>query len=161
MFNEPLKPYPPAPYEYKEKIERKYIYVFSQSLQEDDYEDELEEDEEETQEEKHLKELPQNDIHDINLDWLLKQVPEGIDPSQIKMEFGFNASSMAYEDHYIKFYYEVVIPARTAEYELAQKQYKTQIKRYDLDLKAYQTEVMHNKIGAMEEELSRLKKEAK
>lgn len=75
----------------------------------------------------------------------------------IKIEFGYNASSMAYEDHYIRFYYEVTIPAKTKEYQLARKKYEADMKQYKEDMEAYKTASKAKKIKNMEEELKKLK----
>lgn len=146
-MKEPVQPWPPSKYEYEKKIERRYIYEFWESLQEDEWNDDEEEE----------KRVPIKDIAKVDLAWLLKQVPEGIDPGQIKMEFGYNANAMAFEDHYIKFYYEVKVPARKEEYKIAQKKYTKEKEQYDKDMAAYKVACREQEIKDTEEKLARLK----
>jgi hypothetical protein len=150
-MKKPVMPFPPMPFEYEEKIERKYIYRCTESLQEDEYDDEDEDDE--------PKEVPKKPIAEVDLAWLLTQVPEGIDPSQIKIEFYYHASCMAYEDHHVHFYYEVTIPARKAEYDAARKKFEADKKQYDKDVIAWEEEQKNKKIKNMEKELKKLKGE--
>jgi hypothetical protein len=113
-LKKPYRPYAPSSYEYQERVERRYIYRFTETLlPEDSYDDESRE-----------VETPKKDIGEVDLGWLLTQIPQGVDPSQIKLEFGYNTSSMAYEDHYIRFYYNETIPKRTKEYNAAKKKYE-------------------------------------
>lgn len=145
-MNKPQKPWPPNESEYWEKIERRYIYSCLQSLNEDDYYEEDEGGEEEVK-----------PIEKVDLGWLLTQIPKGIKPEQIKIEFGYNASSMAYEDHYVRFYYEVTVPARFDEYLLALKKYEEAAKQYKTDLAAYEKVCHDQEIKETEEKLARLK----
>lgn len=145
-MKEPVQPWPPSKYEYEKKIERRYIYEFWESLQEDEYDDDEEE-----------KRVPVKDINKVDLAWLLSQLPEGINPSQVKIEFGYNASSMAYEDHYVKFYYEVTTPARKEEYKTAKKKYEQDKAQYDKDMAAYKVAKHQEEIAAAEAKLAKLK----
>lgn len=150
-MNEPKQPYPPYKGDYDEKVEKRYIYEFWQSLQED-YEDDNDDDEE--------RRVPVKDISQVDLAWLLAQVPEGIDPSQVKLEFDYNASSMSYDDHYIKFYYETTVPARKVEYKAAKKKYDEDIKQYEIDIIAYKAACREQEIKDAEDKLARLKGKA-
>lgn len=144
-LQEPKRPYPPYSGQYAEKVEREYIYSFVESLQDDEQYDEDEEGEEE---------IPQKPIGEIDLAWLISQIPKGVTPGQIKIDCGYTASSMSYEDHYVRFYYEVMIPARDDEFEA----YRRDLAKYEDDMVAYQAAIKVNKIKDMEETLARLKK---
>ena len=146
-MQEPKRPYPPYSGEYEEKIERRYIYRFTESFQEDDGWDDDEEKEPE----------PEIPVEDVTLEWLLSKVPPGITAAQIKIEFGYNASSMAFEDHYVRFYYEEVIPARKAEYEAALEQYKKDLKHYEHSVVVYKEFCRQEEIRKTEEKLAKLK----
>src|SRR5690349_1691459 len=98
-MKEPKRPFPPFAPDYDSKIERKYIYSYSATLLED-YDEEEEEE----------REVPKKPINEVDLAWLVDEVPKGVTLDQIKIEFGYNANCMSYEDHYVKFYYEVEIP---------------------------------------------------
>src|ERR1700681_671657 len=124
-MKEPISPYPPHKYEYETRVERQYIYRYCQSLREDDYDDDDDDDEDEMDE---YANLPTKDLHEVNLQWLITQIPPGLKPKDIKIEFGYNANDMAFEDHYVNFYHEVKIPARKAKY-------KADLAKYGEDLK--------------------------
>ncbi len=153
ILEEPKKPFPPFEYEYEEKIVKKFIYQFSESLREDDYDDDDEDDEEEEKKEN----IPDNPPQDISLAWLMTLVPEGIKPEQIKMDFGYNASCMSYDDHYVGFYYEVTVPARKAELLAARAKYESDLRQYEKDLKAYKEAKRLNDIKETEAKLAKLK----
>ena len=148
-MEEPKKPYQPYKFEYEAKVERKYIYSCVESLG-DEWDQEQDEKDEE-------KERPLKPIGEVDLAWLLTQVPEGIKPEQIKIEFGYNASSMAFEDHYIRFYYDVTIPARKVEYKADKKKYEADLAQYEKDLIAHQEWHRAEEIRKTEEKLARLK----
>lgn len=147
-MKEPIQPIPPYKGDYEGKVKRKYIYEFWETLNEDAEWDDDEEEE---------PRKPTKDINKVDLAWLAAQIPDGISPSQIKIEFGYNASSMAYEDHYIKFYYEAKVPARKEEYKAAQKKYKEQKEQYDKDMAAYKAACREQEIKDTEEKLARLR----
>jgi serine phosphatase RsbU (regulator of sigma subunit) len=151
MIEKPVKPYPPYKYEYDARVERRYIYADSETLREDHY-DEYDEEEENDRYPK-----PEKPVEEIDLGWLLKKIPEGIKPEQIKIEFGYNASSMSYEDHYIRFYYEEKVSARKAEYKAAMAKYEKDLKQYEKDLEAYEEAKRQQEIAETEAKLERLK----
>lgn len=146
-MKEPVRPYPPLSYQYEKTVERRYIYTFWETLQEDDGWDDGEK----------KPEKPKKDISKVDLAWLLTQIPEGISPSQIKIEFGYNANCMAYEDHYVKFYYEETIPARKEEYKAAKKKYEEENAQYEKDLAEYKLFLHNKEIEETEQKLARLK----
>jgi hypothetical protein len=135
-LKKPYKPWPPSKYEFKEKVEKRYIYRFTETLL----------DEEGYDEESREVEKPKKDINEVDLGWLVSQVPEGISLDQIKLEFGFRTSSMAYEDHYIRFYYEELIPEQVEAYEAAKRKYKKNIVKYENDLKVYEAAMKEKEI---------------
>lgn len=152
-MDKPVRPYPPHSLNYEEKVERMYIYSYSESLQEEDgFEDE---EDEAFGVDAPKKEMPP--LEEVNLAWLVSQVPAGITLSQIKIEFGYNASSMAYEDHYVSFYYEVLVPARLSEYQADLAQYEKDIEQYKKDVVAYEEFCKQEEIKTMEEKLAKLK----
>jgi hypothetical protein len=152
MSNEPIEPRPPYDFDYAAKVERKYIAEFWGSLRE---EEDVDYDWEDSPRKRVSTKAPEK----VDLAWLLAQVPEGIKPSQIKMEFGYNASSMAFEDHYCRFYYEVKVPARKKELAEAKKKYKDDLAKYEQDLAAWRADQKAKRIRRMEADLKRLKGE--
>ena len=78
------------------------------------------------------------DISKVNLAWLIEQIPEGLSPADIKIEFGFEASSFAIENHYVGFYYVERVPARRAEF-------KADMAKYEENLKKYEETLQHTK----------------
>lgn len=148
-LKEPKQPFPPFEFHYDEKVEKKYIYEFWESLREDD--DDGWDDEEEE------KRVPEKPISEVNLAWLVSKVPEGVSLDQIKVEFGYNANCMAYEDHYVGFYYEVKIPARKKEFRAAMKKYKEDLAQYEKDLAEYNEACRLQEIKETEERLAKLK----
>jgi mannose-1-phosphate guanylyltransferase len=153
-MKQPLNPFPPSHYEYDEKVERKYIYSYSQNLDEDYDPDEDDKDYKDDDKTWNVK-----DISAIDLAWLISQIPEGVTPSQIKIEFGYNASSMSYEDHYVRFYYEVTIPARKEEYKAAQKKYKKDLEQYEKEMFVYEANCLAKEIEETKAKLARLTNE--
>ena len=145
-MEKPTKPYPPFQLDYAEKVERRYVYSFTESMHEDDGWDEGDKEPE-----------PAKPIAEVDLAWLLTQIPEGVTAEQIKIEFGYNASSMSYDDCFIKFYYEVIIPARKTEFKAAKVKYQANLKQYEQDVVAYEQECREKEIKATEEKLKRLK----
>lgn len=146
----PVKPSPPYEYQYRERTERKYIYSFTQIFNHEgdrDYDDEGED-----------FGNSEKEPHEVNLAWLLTQIPEGVSLDQIKMEFAYKASCMAYENHYVKFYYEATIPARTAELEAAKAQYASDLAIYEKNLAVYQQKIKEKEIADLEAKLAKLKK---
>jgi hypothetical protein len=148
-LKKPIYPYGPSSYYYEEKVEKRYIYSYSQSLREhDDFDDDDDEEE---------KEVPKKPIQDVDLGWLLTQIPEGISPSQIKIEFDYSASSMSYDDHYVKFYYNETIPARPEEFKAAKKEHDKKLEQYKIDLKIYEDAAHEKAIREAEDKLARLR----
>lgn len=150
----PQRPYPPYEHQYQEFVERKYIYQCKESLREDDEEWDWDEDEDEEPEET----IP---IDQVDLGWLISQLPDGINPAQIKIEFGYRASSMAYEYHYVRFYYEVTVPAKPEEYEAAKAAYQQALEQYEKDVVTYEEWKAQKEIDDAEATLNRLKKARK
>lgn len=151
-MKEPVMPWYPCSTDYSEKVERKYIYSYCESLNEDGYDDE---DEDEIEEE-----VPLKNISDVTLGWLLNQMPKNVTVDDIKIEFGYNASSMAYENHYVKFYYEVTVPAREEELVQAILKYKKEEEQYKKDRAAYEIYCKEQEIKNMQDALSKLKGES-
>lgn len=149
-LKEPVRPYPPFKPEFEEKIVRKYIYSCVESLEEEGWYDDEDEEKEEL-------EGAGKPIEEVTLAWLLEQCPKGISPKDIKVEFGYNTSSMAYEDHFVRFYYETVIPARTVEYEEAVKEYEQSLERYEQAMMDYTEALRQQEIKATEAKLKKLK----
>jgi len=148
-MNPPIRPTQPFITEYNAKVERKYIYRFVQSLKVD-YEDD------ENDEYKKIFLLKENP-KDINLKWLLDNIPAGIKPENIKIDFGFNFNTMSYEDHYIGFYYEQKIPARQKEYKAAMKQFEIDLEQYNKDMEKYKEYQRLEEIKQVELKLEQLK----
>ena len=148
-MKKPQKPIPPSRYEYKEKVEKRYIYRFTASLRED-WDEENDDDEDKP-------EVPLKPIEEVDLAWLMTLVPEGIKPEQIKIDFGYRASSMAFENHYVGFYYEVAIHARDAEYNVAIREYEAATRQYENDMAEYKVWAYKQEIKEAEEKLARLK----
>jgi len=157
-MKQPIKPFPPFEYTYKARTERRYIYKFSENLQEgeDDFDDD-----EDKEEDKEDASLPKKDISKVTLSWLIKQIPDGLRHKDIKIEFGFKANCMAYENHYVNFYYEVKIPAQTDAYKAAKEQYQKDLKKYEQDLIDYNEYCKNKEIKETEEKLAKLKEETK
>lgn len=153
MYAAPHRPEPPKE-EYYTKVERKYIYQCSESLREDDDWDDEDEDED-------TPKLPQKPITEVDLGWLLQQVPEGVTPSQIKIEFGYNASSMSYDDHYVNFYYEIVGKLDKKSYNQALKFYEEDMKRYEKEIKQYEKDKAEGEAKAKAEEIKELEEKLK
>ncbi|MCK9459536.1 MAG: hypothetical protein M0R80_07850 [Proteobacteria bacterium] len=151
-MKKPQKPFQPFHYDYEEKIVKRYIYRFTESLCEDECWDESELDDDEEK-----PEVPLKPIGEVDLAWLVSLVPEGIKPEQIKIDFGYNASSMSYEDHYVGFYYEVTVPARDAEFDAAMREYKAAERQYEADMTEYEVWAYKQEIKETEEKLARLK----
>jgi hypothetical protein len=149
-MNKPKKPYPPFEFDYREKVERRYIYRFYQTLG-DEWDEEHDEE----------KEVPLKPIAEVDLGWLVSLIPERVSINQIKIDFGYNANSMAFEDHYVGFYYEVVVPARDAEFKAAQQEYEVALRQYEEDVKEYERVSREEEIRETEEKLARLKGEGK
>jgi hypothetical protein len=101
--------------------------------------------------------LPQKDINKVTLGWLLKQLPDGVTPDQVKVDFGYYASSMAFEDHHIGFYYEVKIPSRMKEYRAAQAKYEEDMKQFLKQQEAYEQYLVQEEIRKTEAKLQALK----
>jgi len=155
-MKEPQKPYKPSLYEYEEKVEKKYIYSFTEKFDDEyDYGDNDEEDENEDENEDEKK--PEIPISELTLDYLVSKVPQGINLNQIKIQFGYKASDMAYENHYIHFYYEVLVPAKNEEYKIAMKQYEEDLKKYEDEIVQYKKFIHQEEIKKMEETLAKLK----
>ena len=158
----PISPERPYAYEFEERIERVYIYECIQSLQEEYEEDEDEEKEKADEgfifDENTLSWFKPKAIEEVDLAWLLTQIPEGIKPSDIKIEFGYHTSSMAYEDHYIRFYYEKTIPARPDEYKALMKKYNQDLKIYEKELKDWEEACLKLEIEETELKLKKLKR---
>lgn len=156
-MKEPIKPWPPSTWEYEARVERRYIYKYAAPLREDDsYEDDDDEDEESEDKDAHL---PKKEISKVDLAWLLKQIPDGLTPKDIKIEFGYNANCMAYENQYVNFYYEEKIPARKDELKAAKAKYIEAFKKYEEDLAEYQAFSKAEEIRQTEEKLRRLRGE--
>lgn len=145
---EPNRPWPPSECLYAESVKKRYIYSYSSPLTEDGDEDVDEE-----------KELPKKPIEEVNLSWLIGEVPVAVKLDQIKIEFGFNAGAMSYEDHYVRFYYEETIPANLEGFAAAQRAYEIQKNQYDLEMKAYSDALKKYEIEQAEQNLARLKGE--
>lgn len=137
----PEKPFPPYESSYESYVERVHIYSFTESLQ--DYEEDK-------------PEKKDVDIRKINLQWLLDKLPEGVTPKQVKISFGYNASSMSYDDHYVGFYYEKKIPACKKEYKLALKKYEAELAQYEKDLVIYNDWLKAEKIKQLKSQLNQL-----
>lgn len=155
-MKEPIMPRHPDEWEYKARVERRYIYKHSDRLRDDDTYEDDDDDEDEPGED---ASLPAKDISEVNLAWLIKQIPKGLDTKDIKIDFGFNANCMAYEDHYVNFYYEEKIPARTAELKAVMSKYKEAFKKYEEDLVTYKAFCKARNIKEAEEKLAQLKGE--
>jgi hypothetical protein len=156
-MKEPIKPWPPMEYQYEACIDRKYIYKFSENaIPDEDYYNDDDEDEEESEED---AKLPKKPVDKINLAWLLKQIPDGVSPKDIKIEFGVNYNCMSLEDKYLNFYYEVKVPAKKAELKAAKEKYKNDLKQYESDMVAYEAYCKAKEIKEAEEKLARLKGE--
>lgn len=151
-MEKPNKPYPPSPFEFGKVVERKYIFSCTESLREEEFEEDEDEDEDEAPD----PDEPQ-DTSDITLEQLMARVPVGLKLSQIKMEFDYNASCMSYDDHYVKFYYEVTKPPRNKEYKAAQEQFKKDMEQYEKDIVVYEQYRKEQKIKKTEEKLARLR----
>lgn len=148
----PIKPFPPMPYEYDEKIERKYIYSYYHSAREDDWGDDDEEDRFNGEEW-----TPKKDIGEVDLAWLLTQAPEGVKLSDIKVELGEDSCCMSFDGYYVRFYYEVKIPGRKAEFKAAKKKYEEDLKQWEKDEVAYKEAYRLEEIKKMEDKLAKLK----
>lgn len=160
----PVRPVRPYASQFEERIERVYIYECIQSFRgEDDYwEDDDETIEEKTKagyvfDENTYSWVKPKPIYDVDLGWLLTQIPDGVKPSDIKIEFDYQASSMAYEDHYIKFYYEKTIPARPEEFKALMEKYNEELKVYDVAVEAWKEACRQLEIEETEAKLNRLK----
>lgn len=145
----PAWPSPPNEYLFKKRKERVYLYEVTESFREDD--DEYYDDEDER------PKKPEKPVHKVDLGWLLSKLPEGKTAKDVKIEFGYNASSMAYEDHYLRFYYEVDVPGDPKGLKKAKAEYAKKKAQYDKDMAAYQEAVVQQQIREKEEELARLK----
>jgi hypothetical protein len=154
---EPKRPTPPWEYDYREKVEPRYIYSCFESLQEDEWEDE----EEDEDYEPPTQIAPEKPISEVTLGWLLQHLPEGVTPDMVKIDFGYHASSMAYEDHHVRFYYEVTIPARTEEFEKASEQFRREMAKYEKDMEAYKEACRLYEIEQTEAKLAKLKEKKK
>lgn len=146
----PIMPLAPFINQYAEHMEREYIYSFSEKLQE--YDDWDEEDCEE-------KKTPEKPINEVDLGWLLNKLPDGIKPSDVKIEFGYHANSMAYESHWVCFYYEVKVPAKKEEYKEAKKKFNKDMVKYKEEMEEYRKACHQKKIKETEDELEQLKKD--
>lgn len=91
----------------------------------------------------------------------MEKLPEGVSPNDVKIEFDFYATSMSYETHYVKFYYEKKIPAREADYKRDLAAYKENLAQYEKDYKAYQEACVDQEIKETEENLRKLKEKKK
>ena len=156
-MKEPVRPWPPMDYQYEACVDRKYIYKFSENALPDDYYDDMDDDEEEESEED--AKLPKKPVGEVNLAWLIKQIPDGVSPKDIKIEFGVNYNCMSVEDKYLNFYYEVKVPARKADLKAAKEKYKNDLKQYESDIVEYKAFCKAKEIKDAEENLARLKSE--
>ena len=144
----PIQPIAPYALNFEEHMERVYIYQYAQSFRaEDDWE--ADEDDE----------ISTNSISIdmVNLEWLISQVPEGIKLSEVKIDFDYYASSMAYENHWIKFYYDKLIPAREEEYQALKSQYEKDLIIYNEKIKDWKEICIQLEIEATEKKLKELK----
>ena len=157
----PILPTQPYSYQYEERTERIYIYEYIQLLREECeiYDDEIEEKAKEgfsfnENENAWVKGKP---ISEVNFEWLLSQVPDVIKLSDVKIEFGYHASSMAYEDHHVRFYYEKIIPAKAVEYKIAKAQYDQDLIVYNQAIKDWEETCHQLEIEEVEAKLKKLK----
>ena len=149
-MHKPVKPFPPSPYKYEENTKREYIYSYYRSAHDDDGSDE--DDKYNTEEW-----TPKKNIAEVDLAWLLTQVPEGISLSQIKVELGENSCCMSFDGYYVRFYYEVKIPARKVEYKAAKEKYEEDLKQYEEDVIKYTEACLVKEIKDTGAKLAKLK----
>jgi hypothetical protein len=158
-MKEPQEPSPPWEMDYRASVEHEFIYysllrTLSSSLKVS-FQDI--DDDEPTEQEKKIAKLPRKKPANVTLAWLLTLVPEGVKPEDIKIDFGYNASFMSYEDHYVGFYYDVKIPAKTKELKAAKEKYKLDLAQYEKDLVAYNEWKRNDEIRQTENKLKALK----
>lgn len=158
----PIEPSRPYSFQFEERVERVYIYEFTQGLRED-YETEEEEFEEKKADGYFYDEdsdawiKPDKPLEEVNLGWLMTQIPEGIKPSDIKIDCGYRASSMAYENHHVKFYYEITIPAKPKEFEALMGKYHEEMDVYNEKIKEWEKACRQQEIKETELKLKKLK----
>lgn len=141
-MDKPIRPRYPIESMYEAGLKRCYIYKYFQTFREEDEDV-----------------VNGKDISEITLSWLIEQLPENLKHKDIKIEFGYNSSAFAIEDHYVNFYYEIDTPDRMEDFKLAMANYQLDLKQYEKDQLIYEKYLNEQEIKKTEEKLATLKKQ--
>jgi hypothetical protein len=161
--------FPVHEWDYEEKDISAVIYSYYEKTPRDDefeYEDEDEEldenDEEDTwihnkdtEEKNSIRKLK---LEDINLQMLIDNLPEGVQPSDVKISMYIDCSDMAVEGTKLSFHYHKHLPARPELYKRDKEAFDKEYAEFQEKLAAYEKWEKEQQIKELEDKLSNLKK---
>jgi hypothetical protein len=102
--------------------------------------------------------IPKIDIDAMTLQKVLDMLPEGIKPSDVKIEVGVSSGDMGYYGYYLQFYYTKTFPADMEQYKKDKAIYDKAWKEYLKKDKEYQAWLKQKEVEELKSKLKKLKK---